>query len=125
MATSSLSAGQPYIQFLSPDAVLEIPVSKDVIQNVLIPFYANVYGVDASYMSKIVNCESGFNSNIIGDKGTSYGLVQIHNPGQTNHKDISIPEAMNASFSLNYLASSLKNHSDHWSCQTILAANST
>lgn len=53
--------------------------SKDEIV-AIITQSALKYGVDPEFALKVVNCESGFNPQIIGDGGQSRGLWQIHRP---------------------------------------------
>ena len=79
--------------------------------------YAKYYGVSHVTLSRIIDCESGFNPNAIGDHGKSYGLVQIFLP---SHPTISKANALDPEFAIAYLAKNVANKTDHWSCQTIL-----
>lgn len=38
------------------------------------------YGLNTKNFLAVVQCESKWNPNAIGDHGTSFGLVQLHNP---------------------------------------------
>ena len=42
--------------------------------------YAVQYGIDPARFLKTIECESGFNPNIVGDNGTSFGIAQFHYP---------------------------------------------
>lgn len=116
MATSSIPAGQSYVQLISPEALMEVPVSQDTIKNMLIPFYGNLYNVSTSTLNKVISCESGFRQNAENNNPPiedSVGLVQI------NLLSHHIPRylALNASYSLNYLASEISlGHGSQWSC---------
>lgn len=112
---------------VSPEALLELPVSTSTIKNDLIPFYANFYGIPVQEIQDITKCESNYseyqNGDYVDGLPTSFGVAQLHNPLSKVSKQypqgITIPEAYNAIFSLNYMAQSLKNGTDHWSCQKI------
>lgn len=120
LSTSSLPVNQPYVQFLSNDAALMLPVSASTT-DALIDFDASYYGVSAPLMRGIVKRESNFDQYAVGDHGTSIGLVQIHLPAHTN---ISRAEAESPVFAINFLAEQLsKGNCKIWStCSAAEAA---
>lgn len=70
--------------------------------------------IDPTEVYKIIQCESGWNVDAIGDHGTSYGLVQIHLPA---HPEITVEEAEDPRFAVDFLVSNLKSGNGHlWSC---------
>lgn len=120
LATSSLPVNQPYVQFMSNDVALMLPVSASTTE-ALIEFDAAFYNVSPALMRGIVKRESGFNQYAVGDHGTSIGLVQIHLPA---HEDISRAQAENPVFAINFLAEQLsKGNCKIWStCAAAQAA---
>ena len=66
-------------------------------------------GVDPALALALVERESGFNPNAIGDSGKSFGLFQIHSPSHPNYKGGLNPEA-NIEYGLNLL----KGHLDRY-----------
>lgn len=100
----------PVVTEEAPKQALEAPYSVDGLINE----YSTVYGVSASLMRKIIQCESSFNPNAVGDGGHSRGLVQIHRPSWPN---ISDAEAFDPEFAINFLASKLSKGQGYlWSC---------
>lgn len=75
--------------------------------NQIIERKAWVYGVNPNLISSIVSCESSFNINAtnISPVEESYGLVQIN----TLVHDISIEQAKDPEFAIDFLAKNLKN----------------
>lgn len=78
------------------------------------------YGTSAQTLKRIVQCESGYVTDIQSAKMLSYGreksfgLVQIHLPA---HKDITYEQAINPAFAIDYLAKNYAHHTDRWSCK--------
>ena len=106
--------GAGYIQFISPEALQDVPVSTSTVHDILIPMYAGLYNVPTTTLDKVVSCESGYGEYQEGDHGTSFGLSQIHLPA---HPDITKQQAYNPFFSLNYMASEIsKGHGSMWTC---------
>ena|SRR5665213_1265770 len=103
VATSSLPQNVPFIQMMTNQAALELPVSSSTI-GALIDFDALYYGVDPNLMRDIIQRESLGNQYAVGDHGTSFGLTQLHDIAQ---KGITKAEAFNPVFSINYLAEHL------------------
>jgi len=64
-------------------------------------------GVCWKTMIAIAKKESGLNPNAIGDKGTSYGLFQIHLPA---HPTVTIEQATNVEWSARWTAKRLKQY---------------
>lgn len=98
----------------------------------LINKYATKYNVATSTMTHIIDCESGASTTIQsfyhytkdhpewgvkkGDRELSFGLVQIHLPA---HKDITLDQALDPYFSVNFLAQQLADGQGHiWACYT-------
>ena len=62
----------------------------------------------------VIECESRFNKNAIGDSGNSYGLAQIHLP---SHPTVTRELALNPFWSLNWMAEQwIKGNKKIWSC---------
>jgi len=79
---------------------------------------AQKYGLNADHFIKVINCESGFDPDIIGDHGTSIGIAQLHYPGLWG---ISTSTAHDPRVSLEIMASAWKqNEESRWSCWTKL-----
>lgn len=77
-------------------------------------------GFDPIVADKVINCESGYNKDAIGDHGRSYGLWQINlmNPeGKTVH-GIGIECATDIVCSTEYAIKLLKSERswNHWTC---------
>lgn len=95
------------------DSISPLPYS---IENapLIIEAYAVHYGTPAAPLINTLRCESGFDPHSIGDKGTSYGLAQIHLPA---HADVSKQEAMNPFFSIDFAARNFRDgNAKIWSC---------
>lgn len=81
---------------------------------VAIEYYADKHNVSASVMNKVVNCESGYNPNAIGDGGKSFGLSQIYNPA---HPTITKEQALDPEFALNFMGENIKKgRGPMWTC---------
>jgi len=114
VASSSVATGTPFVQLVSPEALSEAPVSQDTIKNHLIPFYAELYAVSTTTLTAVISCESSFRQNAIGDNGHARGLVQIND---IFHPEIATYEALNASFSINFLAYNISiGQGKQWTC---------
>lgn len=84
----------------------------------IIEAYAVKYGVPAQPIIDTLRCESRFNSDIVGDHGTSYGVAQIHLPA---HQDVTKEEALNPFFAIDWTAQQFKAGNAHiWSCYRLL-----
>src|SRR3990167_5104071 len=80
----------------------------------LITFYATKYNVSESVMRTVVSCESSYKKEAIGDKGKSFGLVQINLP---SHPYVSKEQAFDPDFSLEFLAKNIaKGKGKMWTC---------
>lgn len=83
---------------------------------VLANIYAHEYGVSAKKMKQVVKCESGWRANAknITERERSWGLVQINLKAHTR---ISIEQATNPDFALNFMAKEFKRDNARiWSC---------
>ena len=75
---------------------------------------ADEYGVSKETMRFVVDCESDWNPEAVGDQGHSHGLVQIHLP---SHRSITKELAQDPEFALRFLAGHLKEgRGDMWTC---------
>lgn len=110
------------------DAMPVSPVYEPAAQSIDAPewiksriaHYAERYGVSEFTMTKVIKCESEFDPNAEGDFSTttgsyrSFGLAQINLP---SHPNITISEAKNPEFALNFLASNLSlGNGRLWTC---------
>ena len=120
LATSTIPANTPYVSFMSNDAALTLPVSSSTLQSI-IDFDSAYYAVNPALVRGIIKRESNFNQYAKGDHGTSIGLVQIHLPA---HPDVSVIEAENPLFAINFLTQNLATGNCHlWStCKAAKAA---
>lgn len=76
------------------------------------------YGLNYDHFYRTLRCESGLNTNAIGDHGTSFGVAQIHLPA---HPDITRQEAMNGRWSIEWAAEQFATGgAPMWSCYHIL-----
>lgn len=76
------------------------------------------YNVSEAVINTVVRCESSFNPSAVGDNGTSFGLVQIHQP---SHPNITKQQAFDPDFALEFLASELsKGNGRIWTCYRLL-----
>lgn len=65
-------------------------------------------------IEKVIFCESSWNPEILGDGGTSYGLVQIHLPA---HPNISKEQALDPIFAINFIVDEFLNgNQNKWTC---------
>lgn len=84
----------------------------------LIAYNADKYSVPQTVLKKVIHCESLNDPKAVGDHGTSFGLVQIH---LSAHPEIKKEEALDAEFSVNYLAKSLSTgKGKQWTCYKML-----
>lgn len=73
------------------------------------------YGLNQALFVKVVQCESSFNPDAIGDGGTSFGIAQLHNPSTDWH--IATSTALDARQALAIMAEAWVNHEQNrWSC---------
>ena len=79
---------------------------------------ASAHKVSEEVMNKVINCESEYNPEAVGDHGHSLGLVQIHN---FYHPEITRAQALDPEFAIDFLATNLaKGKGKLWSCYRIL-----
>ena len=75
-------------------------------------------GFEPSSVVSTIKCESNFNTNAIGDGGTSFGLVQIHLPA---HPHVTKEEATDPQFALDFIIDAFKKGQQRmWTCARIL-----
>lgn len=112
------------------ESVVKADSKDDVIK--LIHVYSERYGVPYQTMYRKIDCESNhtFNPKIKsqvvynfsdpkrgiskGQLEKSIGLAQIHLP---DHPEISLEQAENAEFSIEFMARNLSRGKDIWSCK--------
>lgn len=71
------------------------------------------YGVSEEVMTKVIQCESQFKKDALGDHGKSRGLVQIH----SDYHDVSDEEAYDPAYAIRFLAQHLKEGNGNlWTC---------
>lgn len=73
---------------------------------------AEMHGLDPQQLETVVQCESGWDMNATGKLGER-GLVQIW---LRKHPDITLDQALDPIFSIDFLAQNLKAHKSWWSC---------
>ena len=108
--TTSVVAPEP------PQEIVEVqqPVSSKDLVKQRIEHYASFYNVSPITMNIVVDCESQYYSQAVGDNGTSFGLVQIHAPA---HPNVTLEQAFDIEFALNFLAKNLKDgKGSMWTC---------
>lgn len=111
--------------FVGPGVMQDAPLSSTTIE-ALIKQDAQIYGVDATKLTRTLNCESQGWQNIqsellksTGPNGRedSWGLAQIHLP---DHPNISRSEALDETWSIAWAASHFGDHASWWSCYQII-----
>lgn len=81
---------------------------------VIIEAYAVRYGIPSEPLIGTLRCESGFDKSAVGDKGTSYGVAQIHLPA---HPEVSKEEALNPWFAIDWAAYQFSiGNQNIWTC---------
>lgn len=75
---------------------------------------AEEYNVSADLIKDIIDCESRWVPNAVGDGGNSHGLVQIHLP---SHPYVTKEEAYDPTFAIDFLAKHLSlGNGSMWTC---------
>lgn len=81
------------------------------------------YGIDPERFTETLQCESNFDPEAIGDKGTSLGIAQIHLPA---HPEVSREKALDGIWSINWAAKQFSaGRAAMWTCWRILEASAT
>lgn len=76
---------------------------------------AQAHGLNVAKFLDVINCESGWDPNIIGDHGTSFGLAQLHYP--TKDWGIATTTATDPEVALEIMASAWdRGQASRWSC---------
>jgi len=90
------------------------PEIQSIINNA-----SDTYQVSPYTLENVLNCESTFNPEAVGDATTSFGIAQIH---LIAHPEISLQEALNPVWAIDYLASSISSgKGNQWTCYRELA----
>lgn len=93
--------------------VVEAP-EKNLTIREIISIEAREHNVSEEVMNKVINCESEYNPQAVGDQGHSYGLVQIHN---LYHPEVTKAQALDPEFAIDFLATNLElGNGKLWSC---------
>ncbi len=106
---------------VSDDAVRDAPLSTTTVE-ALIHYAAAFYGVDYAQLYGTLKCESSvhgipFDTNAIGDAGTSFGIAQIH---LSSHPDVSKVQAMDGLWSIYWTAKEFHaGRAWQWTCWRI------
>lgn len=82
----------------------------------LIHYFSDYYGVSEERMVRKIKCESGFNTQAhnLTEKENSWGLVQIN---LFAHPYVSVAEATNPKFAIEFMARHLSQGKDIWTCK--------
>lgn len=106
---------------VSDEALQMAPVSTSTV-SLLIDHYSAEYGLspeEADLFRKVGWCESRFKSEAVGDRGTSFGVYQIHLPA---HPDISKEQALDPRFNIRWAAEQFAaGRESMWSCARIVS----
>lgn len=118
MATSS----SPFLATVPTQAIVEQSTAD--ILHIKVEEIAAKYKISPSVLTNLVQSESTFNPDAVGDKGCSYGLAQIN---ICAHKEIDKADALDPDFALNYAAKAISEGTeDAWSacnCWSYVQAN--
>lgn len=80
-----------------PEPIINVPTAyRELIRGA-----ARRHGVPENILALIMQAESGWNSRAVGDRGTSFGLAQIHLPA---HPGITREAAFNPAFAIDWTA---------------------
>ena len=94
--------------------VIEQPTTLPVTPKEIIRSVSDSTGISYDVMYNVIECESGFNPNAIGDNGHSFGLVQIF---LEYHPTVTKEQALNPEFAINFLAEKLSQGKGNlWTC---------
>lgn len=120
------------VNLVNVNATQSIVVSPPSVED-KIHLYADKYGVSFDKMYRIIDCETAhtfdpqiqssvkynFSSTkrgiIRGERERSYGLAQIHLP---DHPSITIEQATDVDFALNFMAENLSKGRNLWYCKS-------
>ena len=64
-------------QIINPLESLDLEPTKSNIK-MAVSFLSNQYGLNESQLFKVIECESGYNPDAIGDGGYAVGILQFH-----------------------------------------------
>lgn len=100
---------------------LQLLLGQQVLADTAKPDYhefatmvADIDGIPPAEFAAVVECESQFQNDAVGDSGTSIGIAQIHLPA---HPDITKEQARDPYFSLSWMGSEwLDGRAWEWSC---------
>lgn len=107
----SWTAQELRVESAHQEPVLQVPPTLREIANQI----AVEHGLNPDQFVTVINCESGFNPNVIGDHGTSFGIAQFHHPERD--WGFSTTTAMNPILAMNYMADAwVRGEQARWTC---------
>lgn len=79
---------------------------------------AHEYQVSPKLMKKVINCESRYKPNAVGDGGYSFGLSQIYLPA---HPNVTKEEALDPKFAIEFMAEKFSQGKARlWTCYKLV-----
>lgn len=119
-----------WVAFSPKEAKSQEPISAPVVATSTPPTNGDLesyatdvalqHGLNPTHFTQVIACESNWDAHALGDYGTSYGLVQIHNPVE---RGISIAQADNPTWAINWMANEWEQGQEYqWSCYSIREA---
>ena len=100
-----------FLALATNSPVLSVPIAPDYSTTTLSEY------VKSKHIPKLwetLNCESGFKYDSLGDKGTSFGIAQIHLPA---HLNITKEQALDPYWAINWSVEQFKKGNARiWSC---------
>lgn len=109
---------QPALAQTLPQVIYSTTTAEDIITS-----YAIHYGISAQPLIDTLRCESNFDASVVGDKGTSFGVAQLHLPA---HPDITKKQALDPLWSINWAAQQFaQGHQHLWSCFNKIYGNNS
>jgi soluble lytic murein transglycosylase-like protein len=101
------------LEFIEIKAEIKKPQS---IEEMIVE-HAKKYGVNPTVALAVAKCESGFKAGAVGDKGTSFGVYQIHLPA---HPTVTKEQALDPHWAIEWSMPRLKSTPRIWSCYRLL-----
>ena len=107
---------------LDPSVVVVPPVVQESMQEYATSV-SKAHGLNTKRFLAVINCESTWDANVVGDNGNSFGIVQIYLPA---HSNIKKEQALDPKWSIDWMAEEwMDGHYRQWSCYNNLYAQST
>ena len=106
------------LEWPEPPPVPELPPPPPISPKDIAALKADEYGVSLELMTDIIQCESKWKPEAIGDGGNSHGLIQIHLP---SHPYVTEEQAHDPEFAIDFLAKNLAlGKGTMWTCFKLL-----